>query len=551
MITGVDDENLDGNIAYTIMTSASSNDVDYAAIDPADVSVTNTDNEVPPPGVITVDPVAGLTTSEDGDTATFTIVLGTLPNNSVSIGLSSSNAAEGTVLPASVAFTAANYNVPQTVTVTGVNDAAAPMVDGNIAYSVVTAPAISADPSYSGLDASDVSVTNNDNDVQPVISAFTADPSSDAANPIPYNGMVTLNWTSDGDACTAGGATAGNQWTGTLATPTGMLTLTNLTTAGVNSFAITCSKDGISSDVATVDVTVMAQPGAPVINTFAADPAMLTAVGPSSITWATTNAASCVATSNPANAAWDSATKDTSGTQAIPNIAVSTTFSLACTNAGGLVTNADTMVTVNLPNPEVTLTASPTVIGEGGLTSLTWTTTDMASCIASAVPANAQWTGAKGVLASQNQAVNGLFADTNFTLNCTGLDGANYTSSAAVTIDPASTGEYLYNTATFGGVQTCADAGCHGTPAAPGLFSTAPIFPIFDKDAECAKFGGTAGVVSKIADTMPPGFDANQEFLSQNCGADCSTKILNYMFLNFYPGNTTDCEGGALPLAIP
>ena len=255
-------------------------------------------------------------------------------------------------------FTNLNYNVAQTVTVTGVDDAAAPMVDGNIAYSVVTAAAVSADLSYSNFAVDDVSVTNNDNDVQPVISVFTADPLSDAANPIPYNGMVTLNWASDGDSCTAGGATAGNQWAGELPLPTSMQTLTNLTTAGVNTFTLVCTKGGISSAVSTVDVTVMAQPGAPTIDTFAADPAMLSAVGPTTITWATTDASSCTGSSNPVNASWDSAVNETnavSGNVQIPNLAQTTVFSLACTNAGGLVTNADTTVTVNLPNPTVSL----------------------------------------------------------------------------------------------------------------------------------------------------------------------------------------------------
>ena len=50
--------------------------------------------------------------------------------------------------PASLVFTPANALTPQTVTVTGVDDA---IVDGNQAYTIVTAPAVSADPAYSGL----------------------------------------------------------------------------------------------------------------------------------------------------------------------------------------------------------------------------------------------------------------------------------------------------------------------------------------------------------------------------------------------------------------
>ncbi|MGI9227349.1 MAG: hypothetical protein ACR2PU_01020, partial [Gammaproteobacteria bacterium] len=234
MVTGVDDNVLDATLltAYNIVTApAMSNDPAYAGINPADVSVSNTDNEVVVPGVINVVPTAGLVTSEDGQTATFTIALGSAPTADVSIGLTSSNAVEGTVSPATVVLNAGNFNVPQTVTVTGVDDAANPMVDGNIAYSIVTAAAISNDRSYTGVNASDVAVTNNDNDVQPLIMSFTANP----VTPIPFGGTVTLQWMSDGDSCTAGGATAGGQWTGTLL-GSGSAMLMNLTTAGVNTF---------------------------------------------------------------------------------------------------------------------------------------------------------------------------------------------------------------------------------------------------------------------------------------------------------------------------
>ena len=48
------------------------------------------------------------------------------------------------------------------MTVTGVDDT---IVDGNQAYTIVTAPAVSADAAYSGLNPLDVSVTNTDDDV--------------------------------------------------------------------------------------------------------------------------------------------------------------------------------------------------------------------------------------------------------------------------------------------------------------------------------------------------------------------------------------------------
>ena len=105
---------------------------------PADVSVTNTDNDA---SGITVSTISGPTT-EAGGTATFTVVLDAQPTADVTVGLSTSDATEGTVLPASLTFTSANWNTAQTVTVTGVND---DLDDGDIAYSIVTAAATSAD----------------------------------------------------------------------------------------------------------------------------------------------------------------------------------------------------------------------------------------------------------------------------------------------------------------------------------------------------------------------------------------------------------------------
>ncbi len=115
---------------------------------------------------ITVTPTLGLTTTEAGGTATFTVVLNKAPTADVTINLSSSNPNEGTVNLSSLVFTSSNWNVAQTVTITGVNDA---LLDGNQAYSILLAPAISSDSSYNGLDAGDVSVVNTDNDF-PVVS---------------------------------------------------------------------------------------------------------------------------------------------------------------------------------------------------------------------------------------------------------------------------------------------------------------------------------------------------------------------------------------------
>ena len=75
-------------------------------------------------------------------------MLTTQPTADVTIALSSSDTTEGTVVPASLTFTSANWNVAQTVTVTGVDDV---LDDGDVAYTIVTAAAISADANYNGV----------------------------------------------------------------------------------------------------------------------------------------------------------------------------------------------------------------------------------------------------------------------------------------------------------------------------------------------------------------------------------------------------------------
>lgn len=123
---------------------------------------TSTDNIVTylHPAIV-VSPTSGLLTTEAGGTAPFSIVLNGPPTTDVSIDLSSSSPAEGTVNPPNVTFTTLNWSTPQVVTVTGVDDLVA---DGNIAYTIITAAAVSGDSQYSGTDPMDVSVTNQDDD---------------------------------------------------------------------------------------------------------------------------------------------------------------------------------------------------------------------------------------------------------------------------------------------------------------------------------------------------------------------------------------------------
>ncbi|MEE2641165.1 MAG: S8 family serine peptidase, partial [Planctomycetota bacterium] len=114
---------------------------------------------------IQVTPTSGLQTSESGGSASFEVKLQTAPTANVTIDVSTTDGTEGTASISQLTFTPTNWDVAQTVTVTGQDDSD---LDGNVAYSIELAPAVSSDPAYNGLDPEDVQVTNLDNEVAAV-----------------------------------------------------------------------------------------------------------------------------------------------------------------------------------------------------------------------------------------------------------------------------------------------------------------------------------------------------------------------------------------------
>lgn len=186
-ITGVDDAVIDGAVAYTIVLgAATSADGTYNGLDPADVSVSNQDND----GGITVAPTSGLVTTEAGGTATFAVHLNAVPSANVTIAISSSNTGEGTVSPSSLTFNTVNWATDQIVTVTGVNDF---VQDGNKNYTVITGVASSTDPNYNGLNPADVAVVNQDNDVAGVTVSAEGPPGLTVVEGQQVNYTVVLN----------------------------------------------------------------------------------------------------------------------------------------------------------------------------------------------------------------------------------------------------------------------------------------------------------------------------------------------------------------------
>lgn len=160
-ITGVPDGVKDGNKSYTVVTGAAqSADPAYNGLKVADVKVKNLDSRTLIAG-ITVTPTKGLETTENGGTASFTIKLNYPPDSPVFIPISSSKPKEGLADVSGVTFDATNWNVPQTITVTGQPD---DIFDGNQSYKIITGAAQSLDKKYNKKNPSDVSLVNKDRD---------------------------------------------------------------------------------------------------------------------------------------------------------------------------------------------------------------------------------------------------------------------------------------------------------------------------------------------------------------------------------------------------
>lgn len=108
---------------------------------------------------VTVTPTAGLFTTEDGGTATFTATLNTPPAGDVVIDLTSADPGEGTVSPTQLTFTPDDWWTAQTVTLAGVDDFDD---DAGQTYAVILTmnTALTEDAVYDGIDPPDVSAVN-------------------------------------------------------------------------------------------------------------------------------------------------------------------------------------------------------------------------------------------------------------------------------------------------------------------------------------------------------------------------------------------------------
>lgn len=163
-ITAVDDNIVRGDsTTLTVEVDTDNSAPEYSEATSHSISITIIDDDIP--GFTVSHP--SVTLNENGGTNTFTVLLSTQPLNDVVLTVSSNATGEAMVSPKILTFTSDNWNTPQIVTVTGVDDDIP-----NIDHSAVVTVSVntgSSDATYQGIGDKTVQVIllNDDNNVPP------------------------------------------------------------------------------------------------------------------------------------------------------------------------------------------------------------------------------------------------------------------------------------------------------------------------------------------------------------------------------------------------
>jgi hypothetical protein len=169
-VVGVDDLADDGDQLYEVrVTPTTTSDAAYRGLPAAIVSLTNQDDDTAQ--LIVSQPTPAFTT-EGGGVATVMVQLQTPPVGTVTVTPAVSDATEARIAPTTLTFNASNWNQPQSVTITGLDD---PAVDGDITYNVTLTSTSTTDANYNSLPVVSRSLTNRNDDVAAVLLAQTDD----------------------------------------------------------------------------------------------------------------------------------------------------------------------------------------------------------------------------------------------------------------------------------------------------------------------------------------------------------------------------------------
>jgi len=165
-IAGVDDAAADGDqtTVVSIDVDAAQSSAAFAAATSQSIDVKTTDDEVP--AIVVTESGSGTSVSESGSTDTFTVKLSVAPTGPVTLNVKTSSIGEVSVQPTTLTFTPSNWDQPQSVTVTGVDDNVA---DGDQTAKVSISIASNSPPPWLPALPQEVNVRNADNELAAIV----------------------------------------------------------------------------------------------------------------------------------------------------------------------------------------------------------------------------------------------------------------------------------------------------------------------------------------------------------------------------------------------
>ena len=195
-ITAVDNDKDEADNPVTVAGTATNGHGVTATATGASLTITDDDvaGFAVVPATATSAASSPLRTTESRGRETFTVALATEPAGDVVVDLASSDTDEGTVdadpntngNQSTLTFTATTWATPQTVTLTGVDDAPANPADGNQSYTITLTvnQGSTADSDYDALSALTVHAVNADNEYGLNLGAVTGQ-ATEGAEPRP------------------------------------------------------------------------------------------------------------------------------------------------------------------------------------------------------------------------------------------------------------------------------------------------------------------------------------------------------------------------------
>ncbi len=169
-VTGVDDAIVDGSqvTAITLTIDQARTDAAFDTVSVDTVNATTTDDDAP---TYTLSDEIGLSVDESGTTDIFQIVLDEAPVGTVIFDILPTDSSEVAADSSTITFDNTNWNIPQPVQLSGVDDVT---VDGTIASQVLVAVNPGSDPLWLAAVQSSVDVVTTDDDVAAFTIADTA-----------------------------------------------------------------------------------------------------------------------------------------------------------------------------------------------------------------------------------------------------------------------------------------------------------------------------------------------------------------------------------------